>query len=50
MGVNLSAACMFGYSKLEIQGHNVSMLQPSIFASNHDDILRHYLDGSERGG
>lgn len=39
---NPAAERLFGYSAAEVLGHNVSMLMPDPWASQHDDYLRHY--------
>lgn len=48
MACNLTVASLFGYSKTELISRNVNMLQPYLYSKNHDDILKHYLENSEK--
>jgi len=41
--VNPSACQMFGYSKQELLGRNISILMDSPHRENHDGYLQHYL-------
>lgn len=45
--VNQATEKMFGYTKNELLGHNVSMLMPSPHREKHDAYLQHYLDTGE---
>ncbi|MEZ5416617.1 MAG: PAS domain S-box protein [Vicinamibacterales bacterium] len=45
---NRAAQHMFGYTDLELEGRNVSMLMPAADAAGHDGYLRRYLDTGER--
>lgn len=38
---------MFGYSKVELEGVNVSALMPQPFSQRHDGYLARYLSSSE---
>ncbi|HEY6094856.1 MAG TPA: PAS domain S-box protein [Gallionellaceae bacterium] len=40
---NLACQNMFGYSREEVIGHNVSMLMPEPYRSAHDDYVSNYL-------
>lgn len=43
-GVNPAAERIFGYSRTEMVGQNISMLMPSPYSEQHDTYLRRYLD------
>jgi PAS domain S-box-containing protein len=45
--VNPVTEKIFGYSKKELVGHNVSVLMPEPYASQHDDYLKNYLQTGE---
>jgi len=45
---NLSATSMFGYTKSDMEGHNVTMLMPRHHAEQHDGYLQHHLKTGER--
>ncbi|MDX8408987.1 MAG: response regulator [Mariprofundales bacterium] len=47
LDVNPATESLFGYSRHEMIGHNVSMLMPEPYHSAHDDYLRHYLKTNE---
>lgn len=42
-----SAEKMFGYTAAEVVGHNIKMLMPEPFFSNHDNYLKHYMETGE---
>lgn len=44
--VNSAALQMFGYTRAEMEGHDVSMLMPRPFATFHSTFLRRYLDSA----
>lgn len=41
--INTAIEKMFGYSRQEVIGHNVSLLMPSPFRERHDDYISHYI-------
>jgi len=43
MGVNAAVSWIFGYSREELIGENVSVLMPAPHAGRHDHYLRRYL-------
>jgi two-component system sensor kinase FixL len=46
--VNPSTERMFGYTKEEMLGNNISMLMPSPYKEQHDGYLTHYKKTGER--
>lgn len=42
LAVNPAAERMFGYTSMEMEGHNVSMLMPPPFREEHDSYLERY--------
>ena len=44
---NPATQAMFGYTHDELIGHNVSMLMPEPYRSEHDGYLRRYLDTNQ---
>jgi len=48
LDTNCSAAIMFGYSELAMQGENVSVLMPAHHAEKHDSYLEHHLTTGEK--
>jgi len=44
---NQAAQTIFGYSKAELVGQNVSMLMPPPFRDEHDGYIQRYLDTGE---
>ncbi len=45
--VNRAVEKMFGYSAVELLGHNVSMLMPEPYRSEHDDYIEQYLSSGK---
>lgn len=41
--LNPAAVCLFGYTPIEVQGKNISLLMPSPHAEQHDQHLDNYL-------
>lgn len=48
LSANLAAQRLFGYSKSELLGRNISMLMPSPYREQHDGYIRRYLHTGER--
>lgn len=46
--VNFSTETLFGYQSAELLGHNVSMLMPAVYARQHDQFLRRYIETGNR--
>jgi len=44
---NPAAERMFGYDAKEVIGHNIKMLMPEPYASQHDAYLAHYMKSGE---
>jgi PAS domain S-box-containing protein len=40
---NKVAHTLFGYSKTELRGKNISMLLPAVIADNHNSYIRNYI-------
>ena len=45
---NPAAEKLFGFSKAEVMGQNVSILMPPSYAHDHDGYMQHYLATGER--
>lgn len=45
ISANPAAEAMFGWQVDEMIGHNVAMLMPEPYRSEHDSYLQHYVDG-----
>ncbi len=43
-----SAESIFGYTKEEILGHNISMLMPKSYQTEHDEYISNYLESHNR--
>lgn len=48
VSANLATEKMFGYSRRELIGSNVSMLMPDPYQREHDGYLKHYVDTGEK--
>ena len=46
LSANAVALQMFGYSRVEMEGRNVSMLMPAPYSQYHTAFLRRYLDSA----
>jgi len=46
VSVNVALCSMFGYSRSEIEGHNIAMLIPPPWSDHHDKWLTMFASGS----
>ena len=42
---NQSLAKLFGYTKVEVVGHSINILMPSLFGKRHNEFLQKFLAG-----
>lgn len=46
--VNAAAVRMFGFSREEFLGRNITMIMPEVYSRHHDEYLRNYLKTGEQ--